>query len=120
MSFDRYFYVTVGGIDMVFPDVVSKGVSLKEGGRVTLTTDLLSTSDLNSPDEHLVFTITRAPQRGHLECTDGPGMPISSFTQLQLAGSKVLLRNCFNTHDFILSFSVNILKTAYCFVFLLL
>ncbi|XP_058489808.1 FRAS1-related extracellular matrix protein 2b [Solea solea] len=86
---DRYFYVTVGGIDMVFPDVVSKGVSLKEGGRVTLTTDLLSTSDLNSPDEHLVFTITRAPTRGHLECTDAPGTPISSFTQLQLAGNKV-------------------------------
>lgn len=86
---DRYFYVTVGGIDMVFPDVVSKGVSLKEGGRITLTTDLLSTSDLNSPDEHLVFTITRAPMRGHLECTDTPGMPISSFTQLQLAGNKV-------------------------------
>ncbi|XP_035478978.2 FRAS1-related extracellular matrix protein 2b [Scophthalmus maximus] len=86
---DRYFYVTVGGIDMVFPDVVSKGVSLKEGGRVSLTTDLLSTSDLNSPDEHLVFTITRAPVRGHLECTDTPGMPISSFTQLQLAGNKI-------------------------------
>uniref|UniRef100_A0A3B4BHL2 FRAS1-related extracellular matrix protein N-terminal domain-containing protein n=1 Tax=Periophthalmus magnuspinnatus TaxID=409849 RepID=A0A3B4BHL2_9GOBI len=86
---DRYFYVTVGGIDMVFPDVVSKGVSLKEGSRVTLTTDLLSTTDLNSPDEHLVFTITRAPMRGHLECTDKPGLPISSFTQLQLAGNKV-------------------------------
>uniref|UniRef100_A0A4W4F1X1 Cadherin domain-containing protein n=1 Tax=Electrophorus electricus TaxID=8005 RepID=A0A4W4F1X1_ELEEL len=86
---DRYFYVTVGGIDMVFPDVVSKGVSLKEGGRVILTTDLLSTSDLNSPDEHLVFTITRAPTRGHLECTDTPGMPVASFTQLQLAGSKI-------------------------------
>lgn len=86
---DRYFYVTVGGIDMVFPDVISKGVSLKEGGRVTLTTDLLSTSDLNSPDEHLVFTVTRAPMRGHLECTDTPGMPITSFTQLQLAGSKI-------------------------------
>ncbi|XP_061575696.1 FRAS1-related extracellular matrix protein 2b [Cololabis saira] len=86
---DRYFYVTIGGIDMVFPDVINKGVSLKEGGRVTLTTDLLSTSDLNSPDEHLVFTITRAPVRGHLECTDTPGVPISSFTQLQLAGNKV-------------------------------
>ncbi|XP_035241767.1 FRAS1-related extracellular matrix protein 2-like [Anguilla anguilla] len=86
---DRYFYITVGSIDMVFPDVVSKGVSLKEGGRVTLTTDLLSTSDLNSPDESLVFTVTRAPVRGHLECTDTPGMPITTFTQLQLAGNKI-------------------------------
>lgn len=86
---DRYFYITVGSIDMVFPDVVSKGVSLREGGRVTLTTDLLSTTDLNSPDENLVFTVTRAPVRGHLECTDTPGIPIVSFTQLQLAGSKI-------------------------------
>nr|XP_023681767.1 FRAS1-related extracellular matrix protein 2-like [Paramormyrops kingsleyae] len=86
---DRYFYVTISSIDMVFPDVISKGVSLKEGGKVTLTTDLLSTSDLNSPDEHLVFTITRAPVRGHLECTDASGLPVSSFTQLQLAGNKI-------------------------------
>uniref|UniRef100_A0A8C5GZG1 Calx-beta domain-containing protein n=1 Tax=Gouania willdenowi TaxID=441366 RepID=A0A8C5GZG1_GOUWI len=86
---DRYFYITVGSIDMVFPNVVSKGVSLREGGRVTLNTDLLSTSDINSPDENLVFTVTRAPVRGHLECTDTPGMPIVSFSQLQLAGSKI-------------------------------
>lgn len=86
---DRYFYVTVEGIDMLYPEVINKGVELPEEGSVTLTTDLLSGSDLNSPDEHLQFSITRAPSHGHLENTDNPGMPIVTFTQLDLAGNKI-------------------------------
>ncbi|XP_013413797.1 FRAS1-related extracellular matrix protein 2-like [Lingula anatina] len=86
---DRYFYVSVEGIDMTYPEVINKGVELPEGGSVILTTDLLSTYDLNSPDENLQFTITRAPSRGHLESTDQPGVPITTFTQLQLAGNKI-------------------------------
>nr|XP_039265536.1 FRAS1-related extracellular matrix protein 2-like [Styela clava] len=86
---DRYFYINVGGIDMLFPSIVNKGVTLKEGGHVTLTTDILSTDDMNSNDEDLSFTIAHAPTRGHLESTDQPGVPITTFTQLELAGNKI-------------------------------
>ncbi|KFM81378.1 Extracellular matrix protein 3, partial [Stegodyphus mimosarum] len=86
---DRYFWITVEGVDSVYPDVINKGVELPEGGKVILDTNILSTSDLNSDDEFLVFTITRAPTRGHLENTDFPDVPITSFTQLDLAGSKI-------------------------------
>ncbi|PVD34548.1 hypothetical protein C0Q70_05823 [Pomacea canaliculata] len=37
---DRYFYVTVEGLDIVFPRVVNRGVELPEGGTAILSTDL--------------------------------------------------------------------------------
>ncbi|XP_068203770.1 extracellular matrix protein 3-like [Palaemon carinicauda] len=88
-NMDRVFYFTVKGEDNIFPSVVTKGVELPEGGRVALTTDILSTSDINSPDELLNFTITRSPSRGYLENSDNLGTPVTSFTQIQLAGNKI-------------------------------
>ena len=86
---DRYFYVNIEGVDKIYPEVLSKGVELPEGGSIILTTNLLSTTDSNSPDENLEFTITRAPSKGYLEMTNQPGLPITTFTQLQLAGNKI-------------------------------
>ena len=41
---------------------------------------------MNSADEDLTFRVKAAPARGHLESTDFPGLPITTFTQLELAG----------------------------------
>ena len=86
---DQYFYIMIEGEDTSYPTMINKGIELPEGGSTILTTDVLSTSDLDSPDENLLFRITEAPTKGHLEITDNPGVPISNFTQLQMAGSKV-------------------------------
>ncbi|XP_033743920.1 LOW QUALITY PROTEIN: extracellular matrix protein 3-like [Pecten maximus] len=86
---DRYFYVTVAGLDHIYPEVINKGVRLPEGGSVVLTTDIISGRDSNSPDAELLFTVTNVPQHGYLENLDNPGVPITSFTQLDLAGYKI-------------------------------
>ncbi|CAK7305838.1 FRAS1-related extracellular matrix protein 3 [Vulpes lagopus] len=67
----HYFYITIGSLNKVFPEVVS-------------------TSDINSHNEQHHFRITRAPSLGHLESSDHPGKPIASFTQLQLASNKIV------------------------------
>ncbi|KAJ8298223.1 hypothetical protein KUTeg_024754 [Tegillarca granosa] len=90
---DRYFYVTIAGIDTIYPEVINRGVKLPEGGTVVLTTDILSGTDLNTPDENLRFVITKAPDHGYLTSTDLPGVPITTFTQLDLAGNKIRYRH---------------------------
>ena len=87
---NQLFYVVIAPIDNMHPDVINKGVTLKEGDRITLTTDLLSASDVNSKDENLVYQVNKLPTKGYLENTDHPGVPITSFKQIDLAGNKII------------------------------
>lgn len=87
---NQLFYVVIAPIDNMHPDVINKGVTLKEGDRIMLTTDLLSASDINSKDENLVYQVNKLPTKGYLENTDHPGVPITSFKQIDLAGNKIV------------------------------
>ena len=87
---NQMFNVLITPIDTVLPDIVNKGVTLKEKDRTVLNTNLLSATDLNSPDEKLLFTVTKLPLKGHLENSDQPGIPITRFTQLDLAANKIV------------------------------
>ncbi|KAM6220983.1 LOW QUALITY PROTEIN: FRAS1-related extracellular matrix protein 3 [Rhynchocyon petersi] len=86
---DCYFFVIIASLNGLFPETVSKAITLKEGGRMVLTTHLLSASDINIPDEQLHFSITRAPTQGYVESSDHLGEPIIAFTQLQLIDNKI-------------------------------
>uniref|UniRef100_A0AAQ4PV11 Calx-beta domain-containing protein n=1 Tax=Gasterosteus aculeatus aculeatus TaxID=481459 RepID=A0AAQ4PV11_GASAC len=93
---DRYFYINIGSIDMVFPDVINKGVTLKEGGRVTLTTDLLSTTDINTedrdtPDHQLRFIVTQVPVHGQLLFNNTK--PITAFSKQDLNENLISYRH---------------------------
>ena len=47
---NRYFYVTVDEADTIYPVVINHGFELLEGGRAVLTTDFLSSEDINRLD----------------------------------------------------------------------
>ena len=55
-----------------------------------ITTAVLSVSDFDTPDSDIVFNIVDLPSRGHLELTTNPGVPVSSFTQDDIANGRIL------------------------------
>jgi len=86
---NQIFNVMVTPEDSIIPVVVNKGLRLAENSRTTLTTDVLSASDINTADEKLQFVVTRLPLKGFLEHADQSGIPLTRFTQLDLAANKI-------------------------------
>ncbi|XP_004685253.1 PREDICTED: FRAS1-related extracellular matrix protein 3 [Condylura cristata] len=93
---DQDFHITIGSLDRDSPVLLSQRVTLTKGGRVTLTPDQLGTHDINSPDEQLYFSVTRAPHLGHLESSQHPGKPVATSAQLPLAGNKIVYAHTSN------------------------
>lgn len=64
-------------------------MKVTRGNHVTLTTDVLLAMDGSDKPEELLYVVTGPPSHGHLEYLAHPGVPISTFSQLDVAASQV-------------------------------
>ena len=78
--------------------LLSKAVNLREGQRVVLNTDILLVSDSAGQPEQLVYTLTIPPRYGLVHAVKQPGVPLISFTQLDVAAHRVCYTHD-NSHD---------------------
>ncbi|XP_065812340.1 LOW QUALITY PROTEIN: FRAS1-related extracellular matrix protein 1b [Labrus bergylta] len=88
------FFISVHTVQKGDLVLLSKAVRLSEGQRVVLNTDILLASDSSGRPEELVYTVSVPPRHGLVHAVHQPGVPLVSFTQLDVAAHRV----CY-THD---------------------
>ncbi|KAB5559145.1 hypothetical protein PHYPO_G00025590 [Pangasianodon hypophthalmus] len=88
------FFITVQTVQKGDISLITKPMTISEGERVVLTTDILMATDSGSQSFELVYTVTVPPKHGHLHIVQYPGIPLLSFTQMDVASHRV----CY-THD---------------------
>ncbi|XP_053388167.1 extracellular matrix organizing protein FRAS1-like isoform X2 [Mercenaria mercenaria] len=86
---DQDFYITI--LDDRSPprELANKELVVKEGGKMTVTTEYLSFTDDDSEPATLLYILIEKPDLGHFELTRNPGKAVSEFTQSDIAGSQV-------------------------------
>ncbi|MBF0451188.1 MAG: tandem-95 repeat protein, partial [Candidatus Magnetomorum sp.] len=78
------------------PKIVhNTGVSISEGGRITLTTDMIQASDIEDNNDLLIFTIKTLPQNGNI-LHDGTLVDTDNYTFPQ---SEIVDGNIHYQHD---------------------
>lgn len=70
--------------------LLNRGMVVREGERVAISTSNLSATDESTKAEEIVFAVIRPPRLGQLEFIDRIFIPIRSFTQMDLASQKVV------------------------------
>ncbi|KAJ7332654.1 hypothetical protein JRQ81_014834, partial [Phrynocephalus forsythii] len=83
------FYILIKSMDKGDIVLFTKPVTLTEGDRVTLTTDVLMATDGTGKPEKLLYAISVPPVHGQIEYINYPGVPISHYSQLDVVAQKV-------------------------------
>ncbi|KAM9324646.1 FRAS1-related extracellular matrix protein 1-like [Gastrophryne carolinensis] len=83
------FYISIVNLEKGDIVLLTRPVTLTEGDRVTLTTAVLMATDGTGKPEKLLYAVSVPPVHGQIEYINYPGLPISSFSQLDVAAQKV-------------------------------
>ncbi|KAM8930128.1 FRAS1-related extracellular matrix protein 1-like [Pelodytes ibericus] len=83
------FYITVSNLEKGDIALLTRPVNLTQGDRVTLMTDVLMATDGTGNPGKLLYAASVPPVHGQIEYINYPGVPISTFSQLDLAAQKV-------------------------------
>ncbi|XP_030584122.1 FRAS1-related extracellular matrix protein 1b isoform X2 [Archocentrus centrarchus] len=92
------FFISVHTVQKGDIVLLSRPVHLREGQRVVLNTDILLASDSAGRPEELVYTVSDPPRHGLVHAVHQPGVPLLSFTQLDVAAHRVCYTHD-NSHD---------------------
>ncbi|XP_070564197.1 FRAS1-related extracellular matrix protein 1-like [Ptychodera flava] len=74
-------------------EIINKGIEVREGDFVVITPDVLSAHDNTNLLDDIVFTVVDVPSEGQVEDIAHPELPITSFSQLDLAGHRVIYKH---------------------------
>nr|XP_014426327.1 FRAS1-related extracellular matrix protein 1 isoform X2 [Pelodiscus sinensis] len=83
------FHITIKDIEKGDIAVFIRPLTVTKGDRGYLTTDVLLAIDGTDKPEELLYVITSPPQYGQLQYVRYPGVPIASFSQMDVAGQAV-------------------------------
>jgi hypothetical protein len=70
--------------------LLAKGMKIKEGQRVVISTDILSAEDGTDLFNRIRFTVLHPPLFGQVESIDTPGKTVKEFSQLDLAARRIV------------------------------
>ncbi|KAJ8008243.1 hypothetical protein DPEC_G00102780 [Dallia pectoralis] len=85
----QHFHISLRDMEKGNIAVFVKPVKTSRGERVVLTTDVLFATDATDKPEELLYIVTVPPRHGHLEYIKHPGVAISTFSQMDIAGNLV-------------------------------
>ncbi|XP_043916309.1 FRAS1-related extracellular matrix protein 1 [Protopterus annectens] len=85
----QQFHISVKDMEKGEITMIIRPLLVSKGDRVPLTAAVLYTMDGTARPEKLLYVITLPTMYGHLEHVNYPGMPVTSFSQMNIASRSI-------------------------------